>query len=121
MQLEVPADAQEIGRARRAVAAWATQAGLPPPTVDDVVLATYEALANAVDHAYSTGAGAVSVTAEATDGEVLVVVRDHGHWRPPRPTNARGRGLRLIHQLAHHVTLDRDSDGTTVRMTWRRA
>ncbi len=121
MRLEVLAEAREIRRARQAVGAWATQIGLPPATVADLVLATHEALANAVDHAYPAAAGAVSVTADCTDGEVLVVVRDHGAWRPPRSVNGRGRGLLLIRHLADHVELSHDNTGTTVRMTWRGA
>ena len=39
--------------------------------------------------------------AEAGDGEVLVVVRDHGSWRPPRGHN-RGRGTMLMQELMDH-------------------
>lgn len=118
MNLEMPAEAGEIRRARHVLGAWATQVGLPAATVADLVLATHEALANVADHAYPTAAGAVSVTAEYTGGDVLVTVRDQGRWSPPRPVNGRGRGLLLIRQLADHVDLSHDDSGTTVRMTW---
>lgn len=118
MELEVPADVGEIRRARRAVASWATALGLPRAIVDDVVLATYEALANAVDHAYPTGAGAVSVTGQYTECDVLVVVRDEGSWQTPGPADGRGRGLLLIRELTDHLDLIHTTTGTTVRMTW---
>lgn len=116
----MPAEAGEIRQARQAMGAWATQIGMPPAIVADLVLATHEALANAVDHAYPAAAGAVSVTAECNGADVLVVVRDHGSWRPPQPVNGRGRGrgLLLIRHLADHVDLSHDNNGTTVRMTW---
>ncbi len=119
MRLEMPAEAEEIRRARHAVGAWATEIGLPTATVGDVVLATHEALANAVDHAYPTGAGPVWMTAECINNDVLIVVRDQGCWRSPRALNGRGRGLFLIRHLADHVDLSHDDSGTTVRMTWR--
>jgi serine/threonine-protein kinase RsbW len=121
MQLMMPAEAEEIRRARRIVGAWATQIGLPTATVADLVLATHEALANAVDHAYLTGAGPVSVTAECTEGDVLIAVSDQGRWRPRRPVDGRGRGLLLIRHLADHVDISHGDSGTTVRMTWRSA
>lgn len=119
MRLEIPAEAGKIREARRVLDAWATQLGLPAATVADLVLATHEALINAADHAYPTVTGTVSVTAECTGGDVLVVVCDQGRWRPPRPVDGRGQGLHLIHHLADHVDLSHDDSGTTVRMTWR--
>lgn len=119
LQLNVPAEAGKIAAVRRAVAAWATQMGLALDTVEDLVVATYEALANAVDHAYPSHPGTVSVTAWCTEHEVIVVVGDHGRWRPAPAPGGRGRGLVLIRHLAHHIDLYHDTSGTTLRMTWR--
>ncbi|MGH3781924.1 MAG: ATP-binding protein [Pseudonocardiaceae bacterium] len=118
LHLAVPALATEITAVRRAVAAWATGLGLDPDTVDDLALATYEALANAVDHAYPTGPGTVRVTATSTEDEVIIVVGDQGRWRPPPAPGERGRGLVLISHLTHHLELRHDTGGTTVTMTW---
>ncbi|MGH3605587.1 MAG: ATP-binding protein [Pseudonocardiaceae bacterium] len=120
MQLEVPALAPEIAPVRRTVAAWATGLGLDPDTVDDLALAAYEALANAVDHAYPTRPGTVRVTATCTDDDVIVVVGDQGRWRTPPAPGDRGRGLVLIGHLTHHLDIHHDASGTTVTMTWRR-
>ena len=119
--LQVPAQAGEIAAVRRAVSTWATHTGLDAETVEELVLATHEALANAVDHAYPNQPGPVWVTAQCTEGQVLVMVCDHGRWRPPPVATGRGRGLLLMHHLAHHVELDHGPSGTTVRMTWRQA
>ncbi len=121
--VDVPAIAEALGPVRRALADWATLAGLPPRDVDDLVLATYEAMANVVDHAYQPGQhGHFQLEAACTDDlRVLVAVSDSGRWRPrgAEANSHRGRGLPLIHQLAHHVEVHHDHQGTTVRMCWR--
>jgi anti-sigma regulatory factor (Ser/Thr protein kinase) len=87
---------------------------------DDLELASYEALANAAEHAYPAGRPRVDLKAVATfGGGVLVTVRDHGHWRPP-PTDSgfRGRGLGMIRALAHRSEIERTDTGTVVHMQW---
>ncbi|MGH3669577.1 MAG: ATP-binding protein, partial [Pseudonocardiaceae bacterium] len=55
----------ELGR-------WAARTGLPASMAADLVLSSYEALANAADHAYPSGEGPVDlVAARTTDGRVL--------------------------------------------------
>ncbi|MDQ4021354.1 MAG: ATP-binding protein [Actinomycetota bacterium] len=120
--VDVPAVAEALTPIRRALADWATLAGLPPRDVDDLVLASYEAMANVVDHAYYLGQhGRFRLDAACTaDLQILVTVSDTGQWAAP-PTNSsshRGRGLPLIHQLAHRAEVHHDDQGTTVRMCW---
>lgn len=121
--VDVPATAEALTPVRRALADWATLAGLPPRDVEDLVLASYEAMANVVDHAYQPGQhGHFQLDAACTaDLQVLVTVSDSGRWHPllTDPSGHRGRGLPLIHQLAHHVEVHRDHHGTTVQMRWR--
>jgi serine/threonine-protein kinase RsbW len=101
----------QLSRVRARIAAWAGAAGLVEDTVDDLVLATHEALANVADHAYPD--------AERRGGEVVVVVSDRGQWRPPATDPGwRGRGLVIIRGLAEHVELHRGPTGTAVEMRW---
>ncbi len=89
--------------------------------VDDVVLATHEALANVADHAYAgtDGAAAWIEATPAPDGGFVVAVLDQGRWRaPPADPGSRGHGLRMIERLAGSVTVRRDDGGTTVEMRW---
>ncbi|MGK5112562.1 SpoIIE family protein phosphatase [Geodermatophilus sp. CPCC 205506] len=120
----LPADPARLAGVRRELAAWAAAAGLPYETVDDLQLALGEALANAVEHAYTgagvgAGDGACAYrVARDLDGGVLVEVRDNGVWRPPPEDRGhRGRGLELITALASDVEVARgpDGGGTTVR------
>lgn len=110
-----------LGRVRRHVSAWLTDCGLDTDTIDDVVLATHEALANAADHAFGGEAGEVWLRAdrEGSDG-LRVVVQDSGRWRPP-PTDpgCRGHGMTLMAGLAQRCRVHRSQAGTTVEMYWR--
>lgn len=106
---------------RRLLQRWAAHTGLAAVQVADVVLASYEALANAVEHAYPSGGGTVDLLAVGTaDGRVLITVRDHGRWRPPpRDTGSRGRGLSMIKALAHRAEVQPGPHGTCVQMEWQ--
>ena len=99
---------------------WAANTGLSASALADLVLSTYEALANAAEHAYPSGHGAVDlVAARTTDGRVLVAVRDHGRWRPPpADPGFRGRGLLMINALSRRAEVKQGPHGTTVHMEW---
>ncbi|MPZ65508.1 MAG: hypothetical protein GEU83_08305 [Pseudonocardiaceae bacterium] len=87
--------------------------------VDDLGLVVYEAVANAVEHAYADhtdGPGPVRLEAHRTDGHVLIIVADEGTWRAPTDDRFRGRGLQLMRHLAQEVTVDSNHDGTVVRL-----
>jgi serine/threonine-protein kinase RsbW len=110
----------QLVEVRHQLERWAAGTGLSAVVVADLVLASYEALANAAEHAYPIGAGSVDlVAARTTDGRVLVTVRDHGTWRrPPLDPGLRGRGLLMIQALTQRVEVRQGQDGTTVHMEW---
>ncbi|HYH28859.1 MAG TPA: ATP-binding protein [Pseudonocardia sp.] len=105
---------------RTQVTEWAQELGVETDTVDDIVLATHEALANVADHAYPDGCGDAELEVVYAGGEVRVVVRDQGRWRPPASDPGwRGRGLVIISGLADRVDVDRTERGTRVAMRWQ--
>jgi len=113
----LPARLRDI---RAQLARWVGRLGLPTDAVNDIVLATHEALANVADHAYPDGGGEAELDVACVHGEIRVVVRDHGRWRtPPRDPGWRGRGLILIAGLAEHVDVRHAAAGTCVAMRWR--
>ncbi|HSK58551.1 MAG TPA: ATP-binding protein [Actinomycetospora sp.] len=139
LELDDRADPSLPGRWRRPLGSWVEAAGGGPALVERVVLAVNEALSNAVEHGYrETAPGTVCLRARvgtpslgATGAEdapgapgphrmtLVVVVADHGRWRPPVTASAcRGRGLAMIRALAESVDLASSAEGTTVRMTW---
>jgi PAS domain S-box-containing protein len=86
----------------------------------DLALAIGEALANSVEHAYSSGApGIVDVDGVLTDGLLRLVVRDHGLWRAPHDDPHRGRGMMLMRRLVDEVRVDTDGRGTAVTLEYR--
>lgn len=92
--------------------------------LSDLTLAVNEALANAVEHAYAgmKRHGEVDLQAQfdVRTGDLVVVIRDHGIWRPPEPDphHLRGRGIPLIRALASAATIETDANGTCVELRW---
>ncbi|MEV4732729.1 ATP-binding protein [Saccharopolyspora sp. NPDC049426] len=98
---------------------WARTAGLGDSLAGALALATYEAMANAVEHAYDGMPGPFDVEASLLDRGVEVTVTDHGTWRSPHDGDQeRKRGLPLIHRLADEAVVCAGENGTRVRMRW---
>jgi serine/threonine-protein kinase RsbW len=121
LSVRVPAPALPVclSEMRRRVAEWARAVGLAADIVDDVVLATNEALTNVAEHAYPDGRGDAALHADCLDGVVRVVVRDFGRWRDPAVNpGSRGHGLGVIHGLPEQVDVRHGAGGTRVEMRW---
>lgn len=117
---DIPANATRLVGVRRALQEWALAAGVPHTTATDIVLAAYEAMANAAEHAYRDRAGTIDLHASCDDDEVVVTVRDRGDWRPPpADPGHRGRGLLMIKSMSR-AEIEPGPHGTTVRMRWSR-
>lgn len=120
--------AERASALRIALSEWLTGLQVAPDRVYDVVLATYEALANAVEHAYSSegstgavgGTGTLDLLAQcaSSTGRIEVTIRDRGAWAVHAPDPTRGRGVPLMHALADSTAVTSDHDGTTVRLVW---
>ena len=116
----IPADAARLVGVRRKLQDWALAAGIPATTAGDLVLAAYEAMANAAEHAYRDRPGTIDLHATCDDDEVVVTVRDRGDWRPPpADPGHRGRGLTMIRSTSR-AEVEPGPHGTTVRMRWPR-
>lgn len=121
LRLDGAALPRHLSRARHLIAAWLAEGGIDRDTIDDVVLATHEALANAADHAFGGDAGEVVLQADRVDDDLLrVVVQDTGRWRPPpADPGFRGHGMALMSGLAQRCRVQRSRTGTTVELWWR--
>jgi len=96
--------------------AWLRGSELRRPEVEDVVLATWEACANAIEHAVAPTDQLVVVRAWLADSSVHVTVSDTGSWAPPSKRDGRGLGLRLMASLVSSVEIDEHENGTTVTL-----
>jgi anti-sigma regulatory factor (Ser/Thr protein kinase) len=94
---------------------WLMNRGASEQQTYDVIVATQEACANAVEHAYGPGRAEFEVDLRWDDGRVTIKVTDHGLWRPPRGEN-RGRGLPLMHSLMDEVDVRHTDEGTSVTL-----
>ncbi|GAA2336049.1 SpoIIE family protein phosphatase [Dactylosporangium salmoneum] len=113
---EVPARMSELAGLRAALDRWLATQGVGDYDRFGIVLATAEAVANAIEHGYDFDEGrAVGVLAQVDGDAVAVRVADSGQWRPPRSALQRGRGLALIGRLMTNLVIDRGV-GTTVLM-----
>jgi serine phosphatase RsbU (regulator of sigma subunit)/anti-sigma regulatory factor (Ser/Thr protein kinase) len=116
LELHVASRLESMDVVRDALRAWLVGVDLDRSEGEDVVLAAWEACANAIEHAVEPQVDLVAVTATLEDGCIRVVVSDSGRWAPPSTRENRGLGLRLIEALMTSVDVDESDRGTTVTL-----
>ncbi len=113
LHTEAATDRGGVRGLRRTLDRWLDDLDPAPDDRNAIELAVWEAVANAVDHAYPPGRpGPVRIDAALLpDGVLECRIADEGHWRdPPRGATHRGRGLLLAQQLVDAVHVHRSSD-----------
>ena len=111
----LPIDAAFLAGLRHALGTWLENAGIDDRQRDDLVLATHEAAANAIEH--GAPSDPVWVNAFLLGGEITVEVHDNGQWKTSQEhSGERGRGLVLAERLVSHVEILSDAQGTTLRL-----
>jgi anti-sigma regulatory factor (Ser/Thr protein kinase)/plasmid stability protein len=108
-----PARADSLAGVRHLLRRWLREHGASDEEVYDITVATQEACANAVEHAYSPGEAAFDVDATQSGRTIEVTVRDRGRWRRARGSH-RGRGLPMMEALMDSVHVQHAEDGTVV-------
>ena len=108
-----PATSEALVGVRRILRRWLAVHGAGEEETYDIVVASQEACANAVEHAYGPGQAHFDVDAAHRDAQIRVTVRDRGRWRPPRGSH-RGRGLPLMRALMESVDVEHGEEGTVV-------
>lgn len=118
--LRVPADLSVVSFVRSALACVLTREEWPADGAGRVLLASTEALTNAIEHG-SPGGGAVEVELSVTADRADIRVLDQGRpgsslpvipSEPPPPDALRGRGLIIISRLSDAFDLTAHGDGT---------
>jgi PAS domain S-box-containing protein len=122
-QSRFPAKRNELAPLRKRLAAWLEGHGVDADLHQQVMLGVAEACANAVEHAYrGVEAGEVGVRASWDGSALVVVVNDAGVWQEAQTSAVnRGRGLRIISQVADTMTRVTGPTGTTVTMRFAAA
>ena len=128
-RLRVPADLAVVSFVRSALACMLARGDWPADGSARVLLASTEALTNAIEHGSPPGAS-VQVDLSITEDRADVLVRDEGRPdaalprvpdAPPPPTATRGRGLIIISRLADDFDLRPLGAGTEVCVGFVRA
>lgn len=117
-QLEFPAKPTALAEVRHAMQDWLRETPLDERTAYDVLLATGEACANAIEHGHRGDGGAIRLRAALDSAGIRITVRDHGRWKRPAPgpDPIRGRGIAMIRTLIPEVRITTSEHGTTVEM-----
>jgi serine/threonine-protein kinase RsbW len=123
LALRLPAEAEQVPVARRAVADFCERCGMPAPLIDDVKLVVTEACTNVVLHAYDGLARhtrTFDLCAWLEPGALLVSVSDQGRGiGAPSPNRGLGLGLRLALQLAGGMHTRDGHGGRGTQLTMR--
>jgi len=102
---------------RRELREWLLRNHVAEDSRDEIILATHEAAANAIEHAQI--GSEVTIRGVRKLSKVVIVVTNTGEWARPRsPDEARGRGLDLMKQLMTDLEIQAKPQRTVVRM-WK--
>ena len=103
---------------RRLLGRWLDEAGATRRDVDDLTLATPRRPPTRSSTPTGWRRASWSCAPPRRGGQVTVVIRDFGNWRPPRGTH-RGRGIMLMEGLTDAVEVVHSDEGTTVELSRR--
>jgi GAF domain-containing protein/anti-sigma regulatory factor (Ser/Thr protein kinase) len=116
LTLTLPVDTESLKTMRTELERWLADASVPDHDARDVVLASWEAGANAIEHARAPEGSSFHLDAVLAGDRIRVEVADEGRWKEPSPSEDRGLGLRLIEALMSSVDVDRRPNGTRIVM-----
>jgi anti-sigma regulatory factor (Ser/Thr protein kinase)/putative methionine-R-sulfoxide reductase with GAF domain len=116
--MRLPAHPQVLAPIRQALRRWLRAHGADSQDIAALTLASGEACANAIEHAYSPGRAVFELEALHSSGTVTLTVRDNGRWRRPRGVH-RGRGLKMIEASVDDLDVRATTAGTEVMLRRR--
>jgi serine phosphatase RsbU (regulator of sigma subunit)/anti-sigma regulatory factor (Ser/Thr protein kinase)/GAF domain-containing protein len=120
LQIDFPADANRLADVRSSLRSWLIRAEVDPDQIHYVLVAAGEAVSNSIEHGHrESPEGVIRLRASVGADVVRLTIVDSGTWKPPRSAaqRHRGRGIQLMQALMQDVTIDRETDGTTVHLT----
>lgn len=119
LSLRLAAEHASLLRLREAVRHWlVTSTPASVAEQHDILLATWEACANAIEHPLGRLHNEIGVELELRAGQVDVAVRDAGLWLQHR-SSPQSFGIRLIEALMDSVEVARSGEGSAVSMCRR--
>jgi anti-sigma regulatory factor (Ser/Thr protein kinase) len=119
LKLSLPAEPQAARLLRSELRAWLRKLSATEQETFDLVLASGEALANAIEHSLERRTPMILFSAEQREDSVLLTIRDSGHWQTDRRRPDRGVGLQLMCALMDKVEIAKSHSGTTITLCRR--
>lgn len=117
--LELERSLDSLPELREELRDWLAEADVPDDDREEIVLACWEAAANAVEHPIDAD-GDILVEARLHEDRILLCVADTGSWRRRDvPRTEGGLGLRLVKALMDRVNVISTLGGTRVFMSRR--
>ena len=113
------AESEQLASVRATLRGWLRSCDVGARITQDVLVATGEAIANAIEHGHRDRPGEqVRLRAVSTANQLRLTVTDSGRWRatPPGDRGFRGHGIGLMRALMQDVTIEPGPSGTTVDM-----
>jgi serine phosphatase RsbU (regulator of sigma subunit)/anti-sigma regulatory factor (Ser/Thr protein kinase) len=117
LDLRLDGGEASLRNAREALRLWLATAPVGEMDAHDIVLAAWEASANATEHSLSESG--FRLHAQLVVDAVRIVVEDSGRWMPPAARPDRGRGLQLMRSLMSSVEVEPGPRGTRVTLEKR--
>jgi serine phosphatase RsbU (regulator of sigma subunit)/anti-sigma regulatory factor (Ser/Thr protein kinase) len=116
LHLRLPSQLHSLDLVREALRLWLERAPASEADTQEIILATWEACANAVEHAHDPVEDFFSVDATIDDHTIRVTVLDSGVWIPVTERADRGLGLKLIRSLMSSVDIETGHGGTRITL-----
>lgn len=114
----LPAGPASVGLARAIVCKAAAEAGLDGERTWDLMLATSEAVANAVEHGEAWPNDCILLTTEPADRGLRVEVSDRGVFdsalEPAPLDSTSGRGIPIIAAVVDRLEVSGGNEGTLI-------
>jgi serine phosphatase RsbU (regulator of sigma subunit)/anti-sigma regulatory factor (Ser/Thr protein kinase) len=114
LDLRLPSNLDSLDVVRDALRVWLETASVPPAEAEEIVLAAWEACANAVEHAQRPTTDVIDFGVELDGGALRISIEDTGAWAPEIARDDRGLGLRLVRGLMSSVEIEKSESGTRV-------
>jgi anti-sigma regulatory factor (Ser/Thr protein kinase) len=120
LDVRLPAELASAGLARTAVRRFLAATPLGERRSFDAVVATGEAVANAIEHAYDRRPNQTFILRARYEARVCtILVEDSGIWNEVEPLATRGRGIVMMRELCDTLDIERMAGGTTVALTFQ--
>ena len=116
LDLTMPSEEDSLHLVRDAIRTWLEGTNLERSEAEDLVLATWEICANAIEHAASPLDGTIRVRATLDQASVRIVVGDTGRFVEVQARPDRGLGLRIAEELSSTLNITLTEDGTSVAL-----